>query len=123
MPPHVQLLKFNHQGRCIGLNLNSIRDWANQAIPNHSHFYPAAQIQARVKRNYFDELKRQSRGIDPFTWLFDLSGAIEYLATIAHTIIAHDESRAQCDLHPHVNGEFCPNRLGIIFPQPYFDQP
>lgn len=116
--PTTRLLKFNNRRECIGISLHAIREWATKKIPYHSHFYTARQIHITAKSAYFAELRRQSRHIDPFTWLIDLASALNYLRIITDAIIAHDAVTQFCDLHTHSVGEQCPNRLGIVYPAP-----
>lgn len=123
MPINTPLLKINQQGTCTGLNLLNICDWAKRVIPYHSQFYPIRIIQSETKRAYFHELKEQSRGVDPFTWLFDLVRGLEYLKIITDIIILRDQTTHFCNLHQHQPGENCPNRSGIIFPEPPRNQP
>lgn len=118
MQRRTNLLKINNRNICTGINLHAIRQWAIDFIPQHSHFYPIQQTQARTKRGYFNQLRRESQNYDPFTWLFDLTRALAYLKIVVETIVANDQERYLCNLRPHVNGEQCPNRIGIIFPEP-----
>lgn len=112
-----RLFQFNRNGDCIGLNLHTIREWAKHTIPHHSHFYPARQTRVLTKQAYYDELREQSRNIDPFTWIGDLGRALNYLTIITNIIIERD-GESFCDHRPHQSGEQCPNRIGIIFPEP-----
>lgn len=113
-----ELLKRDQTGKIIGVNQNAIKYWILDNVPHHSDLEPYVLVHTRLRHKYFDKLADQLTTEQVIHWRNEIRAAVIYLERLLDIILEHDETTYECDLRHHHNGEVCPNRAGVVLPDP-----
>lgn len=113
-----RLINRNSIGTPTGLNLKAIKSWILDTTPYHVDLEPYTQVHLAAKTRYFSILAEQLSSEQIIQWRNQILAATIYVERLVDTILEHEETTYLCDLRTHPKGEQCPNRAGIVLPEP-----
>lgn len=113
-----QLINRNPEGNVTGINISAIKYWIYNRIPYHADLHSYLEIHVTAREQLFTELAEQLRSAEIILLQNQIKAAVIYLEQLVDIILEHDETTYECDLRNHPPGEICPNRIGVVLPNP-----
>lgn len=113
-----RLINFSENGNPIGIHIRGLKPWVLETVPFHADLRPYVQVHLATKTKYFSILADHLSAQQIVQWSNQIRAATVYIEKLVDHILEHDETTYLCDLIPHRKGDQCPNRIGIILPEP-----